>query len=131
MVRRAASEGGERRPTTIRDVAAHAGVSVATVSRILSGSYPSAPATRSKVMKAVRELDYVANANARNLAGASSRSVAIIVNSVVSPTTPTSPRGCRRRPHLRASCASSAPPAATRSASWPPCSSCGRSTPSA
>ncbi|TYB57778.1 LacI family transcriptional regulator [Nonomuraea sp. PA05] len=83
MVRR--SDSGEQRPTTIRDVAAHAGVSVATVSRILSGSYPSAPATRSKVMKAVRELDYVANANARNLAGASSRSVAIIVNSVVSP----------------------------------------------
>ncbi|WP_049558395.1 LacI family DNA-binding transcriptional regulator [Nonomuraea sp. SBT364] len=85
MVRRAASDDEGRRPTTIRDVAAHAGVSVATVSRILSGSYPSAPATRGKVMRAVRELDYVANANARGLAGASSRSVAIIVNSVVSP----------------------------------------------
>ncbi|SEG87919.1 LacI family transcriptional regulator [Nonomuraea solani] len=85
MARRATSGDGGRRPTTIRDVAAHAGVSVATVSRILSGTYPSAPATRGKVMKAVRELDYVANANARGLAGASSRSVAIVVNSVVSP----------------------------------------------
>ncbi|MEU6726460.1 LacI family DNA-binding transcriptional regulator [Nonomuraea wenchangensis] len=85
MSRRATSEGDDRRAVTIRDVAAHAGVSVATVSRILSGSYPSAPATRSKVMKAVRELDYVANANARGLAGARSRSVAIIVTSVVSP----------------------------------------------
>ncbi|MFI6513359.1 LacI family DNA-binding transcriptional regulator [Streptosporangium sp. NPDC050855] len=85
MVRRAVPREDGRRPTTIRDVAAHAGVSVATVSRILSGTYPSAPATRSKVMRAVRELDYVANANARGLAGASSRSVAIIVNSVVSP----------------------------------------------
>lgn len=85
MARRDASGDEGRRPTTIRDVAAHAGVSVATVSRILSGTYPSAPATRSKVMRAVRELDYVANANARGLAGASSRSVAIIVNSVVSP----------------------------------------------
>jgi LacI family transcriptional regulator len=84
MVRRASDEGRER-PTTIRDVAARAGVSVATVSRILSGTYPSAPATRGKVMRAVRELDYVANANARGLAGASSRSVAIVVNSVVSP----------------------------------------------
>ncbi|XVS67319.1 LacI family DNA-binding transcriptional regulator [Actinosynnema sp. CA-299493] len=70
---------------TIRDVAAHAKVSVATVSRILSGTYPGAPATRTRVLRAVRELDYVANANARGLAGASSRSVAIIVNSVVSP----------------------------------------------
>lgn len=85
MARRAASDGEGPRPTTIRDVAAHAGVSVATVSRILSGTYPSAPATRSKVMRAVRELDYVANANARGLAGASSHSVAIIVNSVISP----------------------------------------------
>ncbi|MCE6994959.1 LacI family transcriptional regulator [Saccharothrix sp. S26] len=85
MVRRAASDNGEPRPTTIRDVAAHAGVSVATVSRILSGNYPSAPATRTRVLRAVRELDYVANAHARGLAGASSRSVAIIVNSVVSP----------------------------------------------
>ncbi|QQQ79122.1 LacI family DNA-binding transcriptional regulator [Saccharothrix sp. 6-C] len=85
MVRRAASDSGGPRPTTIRDVAAHAGVSVATVSRILSGTYPGAPATRTRVLRAVRELDYVANANARGLAGASSRSVAIIVNSVVSP----------------------------------------------
>ncbi|MFI7130691.1 LacI family DNA-binding transcriptional regulator [Nonomuraea sp. NPDC050153] len=66
-------------------MAKHAGVSVATVSRILSGSYPSAPATRSKVMRAVRELDYVANAHARGLAGARPKSVAIVVNSVVSP----------------------------------------------
>ncbi|MBY8852372.1 LacI family DNA-binding transcriptional regulator, partial [Saccharothrix sp. MB29] len=65
MVRRAAADNGGPRPTTIRDVAAHAGVSVATVSRILSGTYPSAPATRTKVMRAVRELDYVAHANAR------------------------------------------------------------------
>ncbi|MFE9746867.1 LacI family DNA-binding transcriptional regulator [Saccharothrix saharensis] len=65
MVRRAASDSEGPRPTTIRDVAAHAGVSVATVSRILSGNHPSAPATRTRVLRAVRELDYVANANAR------------------------------------------------------------------
>lgn len=85
MPRRAVPEDGRPRPSTIRDVARHAGVSVATVSRILSGSYPSAPATRSKVMRAVRELDYVANAHARGLAGARPKSVAIVVNSVVSP----------------------------------------------
>ncbi|MEU6714187.1 LacI family DNA-binding transcriptional regulator [Nonomuraea sp. NPDC046802] len=66
-------------------MARHAGVSVATVSRILSGTYPSAPATRGKVMRAVRELDYVANAHARGLAGVRPKSVAIVVTSVVSP----------------------------------------------
>ncbi|WP_211234754.1 LacI family DNA-binding transcriptional regulator [Glycomyces arizonensis] len=66
-------------------MAEHAGVSVATVSRILSGSYPAAPATRSKVMRAVEELDYVANSHARALVGNARKSIAIIVNSVISP----------------------------------------------
>jgi LacI family transcriptional regulator len=58
---------------------------VATVSRILAGNYPAAPATRNRVMRAVRDLDYVANAHARALAGSPSKSVAIVLNSVISP----------------------------------------------
>ncbi|MEU6408300.1 LacI family DNA-binding transcriptional regulator [Microbispora sp. NPDC046933] len=85
MPRRVTPEDGRPRPATIRDVAERAGVSVATVSRILSGTYPSAPTTRSKVMRAVRELDYVANAHARGLAGVRPQNVAIVVNSVISP----------------------------------------------
>lgn len=73
------------RRSTIRDVASRAGVSVATVSRVLAGNYPTAPTTRNKVMRAVRELDYVANVHARGLAGVTTKSVAIILNSVVSP----------------------------------------------
>ncbi|MEU9779880.1 LacI family DNA-binding transcriptional regulator [Streptomyces phaeochromogenes] len=84
MPRRTAPDNAPRL-ATIRDVARRAGVSVATVSRILSGTYPSAPATRAKVLHAVRELDYVANAHARGLAGVRPKSVAIVVNSVVSP----------------------------------------------
>ncbi|NYI03947.1 LacI family DNA-binding transcriptional regulator [Allostreptomyces psammosilenae] len=85
MVRRSAAEDGRARRTTIRDVAEHAGVSVATVSRILSGSYPNSPATRNRVMRAVRELDYVADARARGLARVRPKNVAIVVNSVLSP----------------------------------------------
>jgi LacI family transcriptional regulator len=85
MPRRAAPPDGQARRATIRDVAKAAGVSIATVSRILGGTYPSAPATRTRVMRAVRELNYVANAHARALAGISTRNVAVIVNSVVSP----------------------------------------------
>lgn len=86
MARRAsepAAGGGKR--STIREVADRAGVSVATVSRILSGSYPASPTTRKRVMRAVEELDYVANAHARALAGTPSKSVAIVLNSVISP----------------------------------------------
>ncbi len=70
---------------TIREVAQRAGVSTATVSRILGGSYPDAPATRDRVMRAVQELDYVANVYARSLAGTPTKSVAIVLNSVISP----------------------------------------------
>nr|BFF25654.1 hypothetical protein GCM10025732_36190 [Glycomyces mayteni] len=85
MARKASENKDGRRQTTIREVAERAGVSVATVSRILSGTYPAAPATRSKVMRAVEELDYVANHHARALQGTTRKSIAIIVNSVISP----------------------------------------------
>ncbi|MBB4711687.1 LacI family DNA-binding transcriptional regulator [Streptomyces luteogriseus] len=42
--------------STIRDVAACAGVSASTVSRVLGGVYPVSAATRGSVMRAVREL---------------------------------------------------------------------------
>lgn len=47
------------RPVTIYTVAAHAGVSIATVSRVLQGTTPASPMTRRKVLRAVEELDYV------------------------------------------------------------------------
>ena len=69
---------------TIRDVAARADVSVATVSRILSGAYTAPPATHERVMQAVQDLDYVANPNARSLSAASGL-VAMLVNDITSP----------------------------------------------
>ncbi|GAB3230544.1 LacI family DNA-binding transcriptional regulator [Glycomyces halotolerans] len=85
MARKANRTDDGARKSTIREVAERAGVSVATVSRILTGNYPASPATRTKVMRAVKELDYVANVHARALAGTSRGSIAIIVNSVISP----------------------------------------------
>jgi LacI family transcriptional regulator len=73
-----------KRPT-IRDVAKAAGVSVATVSRALSGDYPVSSATRSRIQRAVRDLDYVVNAHARALSGATSKIVAIVVPETVTP----------------------------------------------
>ncbi|MFT3832666.1 MAG: LacI family DNA-binding transcriptional regulator [Micropruina sp.] len=46
-------------PVTIYTVAEHAGVSIATVSRVLQGSTPSSAATKARVLDAVRELGYV------------------------------------------------------------------------
>lgn len=73
-----------KRPS-IKDVAARAGVSMATVSRVLSGDYPVSGETRLRVQRAVRELDYVVNAHARALHGATAKVVALIVAEVTTP----------------------------------------------
>jgi LacI family transcriptional regulator len=70
---------------TIREVAERAGVSVATVSRVLSGNYPAPPATRARVLRAARDLDYVANAHARALVGGGRKMVAVVLRQVTSP----------------------------------------------
>ena len=52
---------------TIYDVADRAGVSIATVSRVLNGSAAARPATYEQVMAAVRELRFVPNSAAKGL----------------------------------------------------------------
>jgi DNA-binding LacI/PurR family transcriptional regulator len=51
----------------IADVAAHAGVGVATVSRVLNGHANVRPATRDRVLDAIRTLNYRPSSVARNL----------------------------------------------------------------
>ncbi|MBB5935085.1 LacI family DNA-binding transcriptional regulator [Streptomyces zagrosensis] len=70
---------------TLADVAARAGVSAATVSRVLSGNYPVAEATRARVLRAVDDLDYVVNGPASALAAANSDLVGILVNDIADP----------------------------------------------
>lgn len=68
---------------TIRDVARRAGVSVTTVSRVISHSPEVAPATRERVERAVAELRFVVNAHARALNGVSRSTVACLVTDMV------------------------------------------------
>jgi DNA-binding LacI/PurR family transcriptional regulator len=57
-----------RSRVTIRDVAAHAGVSHQTVSRVINQSERVRPETRERVEAAIRELGYSPNAVARSMA---------------------------------------------------------------
>lgn len=64
--------------TTIDDVAALAGVSIKTVSRVVNGEPNVRQATRQKVDEAIRSLKYVPNQSARNLASHRSRFIGLI-----------------------------------------------------
>ncbi|MGW8381058.1 LacI family DNA-binding transcriptional regulator [Streptomyces sp. ODS28] len=70
---------------TLADVAARAGVSPATVSRVLSGNYPVAGGTRARVLRAVEDLQYVVNGPASALAAATSDLVGVLVNDIADP----------------------------------------------
>jgi predicted RNA-binding Zn ribbon-like protein len=64
---------GERRAATLVDVAALAGVSIKTVSNVVTGAVNVAPATRSRVETAIAELGYRPNLAARALRSTASR----------------------------------------------------------
>ncbi|MBO3130441.1 LacI family DNA-binding transcriptional regulator [Dermatophilus congolensis] len=71
--------------TTIRDVAALAGVSVATVSRALSGSDRVTPATRQRVQAAAAELHYHPNAVAAAMRTGRTGTIGLVVASLANP----------------------------------------------
>jgi LacI family transcriptional regulator len=66
-------------PATIQDVADLAGVSIATVSRVVNGKSPVVPETAQRVMDAIRELNYVPRAAARILASKHTDTLGLIV----------------------------------------------------
>ncbi|WP_124728047.1 catabolite control protein A [Staphylospora marina] len=64
---------------TIYDVAREAGVSMATVSRVVNGNPNVKPATRKKVLDVIRELGYRPNAVARGLASKKTTTVGVVI----------------------------------------------------
>lgn len=74
----APNAGGGRKPT-IREVAKAAGVSYATVSRVLNGANWVSPQARTAVEEAVRRTGYKVNAHARSLATGRTDSVAFLL----------------------------------------------------
>jgi LacI family transcriptional regulator len=84
--------GGEltiEAPATIRQVAEAAGVSPATVSRVLSGTRRVDPELRAKTLAAVERLNYRANRVARALRTRSTGTVGMVVPNIANPFFPT------------------------------------------
>ncbi|WP_166844687.1 LacI family DNA-binding transcriptional regulator [Isoptericola sp. BMS4] len=73
------------RSVTIRDVAALAGVSVATASRVLSGHPATSPSSRERVEAAVADLGYRPDARARSLRKARTGTIGVLVSDVRNP----------------------------------------------
>src|SRR5690554_6542600 len=69
---------------TIYDVAREAGVSMATVSRVVNGNPNVKPTTRKKVLEAIDRLGYRPNAVARGLASKKTTTVGVIIPDISS-----------------------------------------------
>jgi LacI family transcriptional regulator len=87
------NRNGDGRRVTVADVAAHAGVSQATVSQVLGGSRPVAQETRSKVLASIAELGFRPNQLARALRHQRSHTVAIVVPNITHVVYPMVARG--------------------------------------
>jgi LacI family transcriptional regulator len=74
-------------------VAARAGVSVTTVSHVLSGRRPVAEATRARVLRVIEELSYQPNTLAQGLRTRRTMTVALIVPDLTNPFYPMVLRG--------------------------------------
>src|SRR5438034_3955917 len=61
--------GGDRTRATIRAIASAAGVSIATVSRVLNGRPDVSAETREAVLRVVRDHGFTTNRSARGLSG--------------------------------------------------------------
>lgn len=70
---------------TLAQVARKAGVSSATVSRVLNGAVTVKNSTRARVLRAAKALNYHPNLHARSLARGSSRTLGIILSNMENP----------------------------------------------
>jgi|ASRP01.1.fsa_nt_gi LacI family transcriptional regulator len=67
---------------TIKDIAKHAGVSIATVSRVVNQNYKVSIKTRECVQKSIDELGYVQNSVARSLKVLSTFTIGLVVSDI-------------------------------------------------
>ncbi len=91
------SRGVAAGPPTLEDVARVAGVSRATVSRVINGVRNVDPAIQETVRAAVAETGYLPNRAARSLVTRRAETIALVVSGAGGdwrPSRPRSPHGC-------------------------------------
>jgi LacI family transcriptional regulator len=73
------------RPATIKDVAAHAGVSVATVSAVINSNKYVSPGLAQRVYESITALDYERNGLAQGLKKHTSHTIGLIISDITNP----------------------------------------------
>lgn len=96
MKKNAADGMEQERRATVSDVAKAAGVSVASVSRVLNNTGRVGPETRERIMRIAAELAYVPNVAARSLALRRSRMIGAVVPSLENLNFATAVDACRK-----------------------------------
>ena len=78
---------------TIKEVAARAGVSIATVSNVVAGLPRVSPGTRRRVEAAIEELGYRPNPIAQSLKSRRTRAIGMVISDITNPFFPEMVRG--------------------------------------
>lgn len=91
----------EKQKVTIYDVAAHAGVAISTVSRVLNESTDVSDQTRARVLEAIEELQFRPDRVAKTLAQKRTRSLAIAIPTFTTPFHNELLKGVRSKLHDR------------------------------
>src|SRR3989440_3957945 len=73
------------RPATIKDVAAHAGVSVATVSAVINRNKYVSPGLAQRVQESIAALGYERNGLAQGLKKHTSHTIGLIISDITNP----------------------------------------------
>lgn len=74
------AQKGQKMAVMIKDVAKQAGVSTATVSKVMNGSYSISQETIDRVKKVMQELDYHPNLRARNFVTQSTKTIVFVTS---------------------------------------------------
>lgn len=77
--------GMDPRMSSIKEVASRAGVSVATVSRVLNNDPVVKPDTKNKVLQVIKDMNYKPNMLAKNLRKQASRTIVMVLPSMSNP----------------------------------------------
>ena len=85
----------------IREVAKKAGVSVATVSRVLNHPESVSPKTTEQVLMVIKELQFTPNGLARSLALSRSNTIALLVPNILNPLYPQIAKGVEDVTHQK------------------------------